>query len=346
MPRGTPRGVEVSHRTSQAPPFRGQLAKAGALVPSKAMFLPPPSRDPELLVGLHSPPSLPERPSAGHHSRPGQGCLCGGVQASSSSWAPAASTLFPPPLPSVHPSPAAPDTCPVLAGSLPQALSFPCWEEVCIWPISQSPASRPVCHLPLCHPRPQDLAEGWVHQEGMGSRVTPTGEGPLEDPGERHHKLVPPHPLARDVRSQFKKNKRRSPRTGHHCAHFKGPDTSPRILVGVGALNSCLALNQGIVAGVEASGVPVSHRLLSYVGCGFVAVCSACVFVGVPASRGGLLFGTTGPRASPGGGQLLGRTRTGRSVWRRPERSHRAPNADVKGFLSTPVLACVPLLSL
>lgn len=170
--------------------------------------------------------------------------------------------------------------------------------------------------------------------------------GAFRGPRGGHHKLVPPHPLARDVRSQFKKNKRRSPRTGHHCAHFKGPHTSPWILAGAEALNSCLAPDQGIVAGVEASGVPLSHRLLSYVGYGFVAVCSACVFVGVTASRGGLLFGTTGPQASPGGRRLLGRTRTGRSVRRRPERSHRAPNADVTGFLPTPVLACLPLLSL
>lgn len=86
---------------------------------------------------------------------------------------PAASALFPPP-PSAHPRPATVDTCPRVS-----------WLPTCSLWLSfagRSGVSGTVPSFPtpasVSPPLPWDLAEGWGHQEGAGSRVTPAGEGP------------------------------------------------------------------------------------------------------------------------------------------------------------------------
>lgn len=84
---------------------------------SQALFHPPPCRDPELLVGPHSPSRVPGLLSASHHRRPGQGSPWGQVARSSSLQASSCLCSVPAST-QLAPWPATTDTCPC-AGWLP-----------------------------------------------------------------------------------------------------------------------------------------------------------------------------------------------------------------------------------
>lgn len=251
-------GPVPGHLDGESPP-RGNT--------SQALFHPSPCRDPEPLVGRHSPPGVPGRLSVDHHRRPGQGSPWGQVAPSSSLQASSCLCSVPPSTQRA-PRPATVDTCPRVS-----------WLPTCsLWlslagrrgvsgtvPSFPTPAS---VLPPLAGPGGRLGAPGGRRQQG-----DPCRRGPLEDPGWEQHTLVPPQPLARHLQAQFNEKKTRSPSLGHYCTHFKGPHISPRILAGVKAPSSCLALHHGTVGGVGASGFPSSPRPLPDVGCGFVVVC-------------------------------------------------------------------------